>query len=146
MIIKECKFCKKEFVAKRNRQVFCCIGCGTTHNNMLKGEKQSELVGEGTRGLYRSEPVDSILNLSLRTAQKIIKRLKLGCSNCGWDNTSCDIHHINGRNVENADNHNNLSLLCPNCHRMVHEGKLEKEKLVTLEEFLPDDWQKYYYG
>jgi predicted HNH restriction endonuclease len=43
-------------------------------------------------------------------------------------------------------NHNNLSLLCPNCHRMAHEGKLKKENLKNLNSTLPDNWKESYYG
>jgi len=43
-----------------------------------------------------------------------------GCSRCGWKEGTCDIHHINGRKVDNFDELWNLSYLCPNCHRIAH--------------------------
>jgi len=56
------------------------------------------------------------------------------------------MHHINGRDVPNADHHDNLTLLCPNCHRLAHRGLIPKEELKTLTEILPDHWQDAYYG
>lgn len=92
--------------------------------------------------------VESILNISTRTAQKILKRMwedgKLKCSNCGWNLTTCDLHHIKGRNVENADSHTNLTYLCPNCHRLAHRNILIK--FITLDEQVGDTWMDYFYG
>ena len=50
-----------------------------------------------------------------------------------------------GRKIENANNHNNLTLLCPNCHRLVHEGKIATESIISLEKYLGDIWKKFYY-
>ena len=74
--------------------------------------------------------------------------MKLGCSKCGWDKSTCDLHHINGRKIENADLHENLCYLCPNCHRLVHKHLIKKEDLVSLDKQLNKlniDWKKYYY-
>ena len=94
----------------------------------------------------KNKIVKSIYELSTRTVTKIFKRLGLGCSNCGWIEGTCDIHHINGRKVLDCDNHNNLSLLCPNCHRLVHENKIKTDEIKTLVETLPYNWQDSYYG
>jgi hypothetical protein len=92
--------------------------------------------------------VESINELSTRTIRKILSRLRtsenLGCSNCGFDKCVGDIHHICGRKIENADHHDNLCYLCPNCHRMFHEGSLKKEDLINLTTFLGDRWKKFY--
>lgn len=148
---KKCKNCEKSLEGKDKRQKFCSHSCSTTFNN--KGrvhskktkERISIAVSKATKGKYR-KIIKSILELSGRTVRKILKRLNLGCSNCGWDKGTCDIHHINGRKINDYDNHNNLSLLCPNCHRMVHEGTLDKNILKNLNETIPNNWKDYYYG
>lgn len=85
----------------------------------------------------------SILELSKRTVTKIMKRLNLGCSNCGWSLTTCDIHHIVHQSKGGSDEHTNLTNLCPNCHRCAHAGLLTK--FVTLEEQIGDRWKDAYF-
>lgn len=173
---KECKSCGKEFEvdSKTKRKKFCNSSCSASYNNKNRGslseehklnisnslkqkwdkspevfstgEEHSKIVGEATKGKFNNKEVKSILEFSTRTVQKIMKRIGLVCSNCGWDKTTCDIHHINGRKINDCDNHSNLSLLCPNCHRLVHEGKLDKKELKTLNETIPSNWMDYYYG
>jgi predicted HNH restriction endonuclease len=53
----------------------------------------------------------------------------------------CDIHHINGRDVENPDAMVNLTYLCPNCHRMAHRGLLED--IVSVDEQLLPEEEAY---
>ncbi len=44
------------------------------------------------------------------------------CSVCGWDKATCDIHRIlSGKNGGKYVT-NNVIVLCPNCHRLVHRG------------------------
>lgn len=173
---KECKLCKKTFEvdSKSKRKQFCNLSCAVTFNNQQRGPlnenhknkissslknkrsnspnlfpsgiEHSKSVGKTTKGKYNGENVKSILDLSKRTTSKILKRIGVQCSNCGWDKTTCDIHHIKGRKIPDCDNHSNLCLLCPNCHRLVHEGKLQICELKTLDEIIPENWRDYYYG
>ena len=89
----------------------------------------------------------SIKELSTRTVTKIIskmlldKNLNFGCSNCSWNETIGDIHHIKGRKIENADDLTNLCYLCPNCHRKVHKKMIDK--LISLNEQIGDKWKNY---
>jgi hypothetical protein len=39
-------------------------------------------------------------------------------------------HHILGRNVERANEHNNLANVCSNCHLKIHRGEIIIEKRV----------------
>lgn len=170
MVKKECVGCKTEFETKDKRRKFCTQKCGTTFNNKnrivsdsaknkiansLKNyykqnprtQKQiddSVNKGQTTKGKYKNPT--NILELSSRTISKIIKRLKIGCSNCGWDEAPGDIHHINGRKISDANNHKNLTYLCPNCHRKCHCGLIDKNKLINLEDYIGDKWKEYYYG
>jgi 5-methylcytosine-specific restriction endonuclease McrA len=93
-----------------------------------------------------TKSVASILDLSSRTVRKILQRLNVGCSRCGWHEGGCDIHHVHGRKIVNANVHSNLALLCPNCHRLVHEHKILPESLVTLDHQVGDSWKDQYGG
>lgn len=170
-MIKNCLNCFKEFKPLDRRVKFCSLSCSTTlnnknrniqevgakisnalkiawekkDNNFSKGEKHAMAVAKFTKGKYNKNP-ESIFDFSSRTMHKIIKRLNLACSLCGWDKGTCDIHHINGRKIENANRHDNLSCICPNCHRLVHEGKIKKELLVNLYDYIGNRWKDVYYG
>ena len=90
-----------------------------------------------------------VLDVSTRTARKILKRANANrCSVCGWDKAACDIHHIVERKYGGTNNLDNLVILCPNCHRSVHEhgdsfitsNALRK---LSLKYVLPN-WFDYY--
>lgn len=86
---------------------------------------------------------DSILELSKRTITKIVKRLKLACCNCNWSLTNGDIHHILPKSKGGCDDHQNLTYLCPNCHRLAHQGF--DIKMTSLRELIGDRWMEVYY-
>ena len=46
----------------------------------------------------------------------------LKCEVCGWDKDACDRHRIEPKLGYTKDN---VRILCPNCHRLVTNGKLE---------------------
>ena len=167
-----CVGCKKEFESSDNRRKYCSKSCSTyflnksrvtssetknkislslknffSKNSRTKAEKEknSLAVGKATRGKYNSNP-KTILELSKRTVSKILKRLKVGCSRCGWNKSTCDLHHINGRKIPNCDSHENLTYLCPNCHRECHVGLIPKEQLINLKDYIGDSWKQFYYG
>jgi predicted HNH restriction endonuclease len=118
---------------EEKREVFSC------------GEKHSKIIGKITKGKYKND-ITSIKQVSPRTTSKILKRLKISCCICYWNEGSCDIHHINGKKIDNYDEHFNLTYICPNCHRLVHEGKIDKTKLIPLNDILPKNWTDLYYG
>lgn len=92
----------------------------------------------------KGKEINSILDISPRTVTKILERMNIGCSRCGWNESTCDIHHINGRKIEDFNNHKNLCLLCPNCHRLVHTNKISKDELIPLSIYIGDKWKLYY--
>ena len=56
------------------------------------------------------------------------------CFVCGWDKANCDRHRLNGNNHKSKINgyrRLNVVSLCPNCHRLVHRGKLKIAIMVT---------------
>lgn len=86
-------------------------------------------------------------NLSRRTQQKLIKRAEIDrCVICGWDEATCDRHHIVPTSKGGKDTLDNVVILCPNCHRKVHvkgdafvsEGVLKERSLSWFE------WKQFY--
>ena len=111
-----------------------------------RGEEYVKFIGSFTKGKFKGTFIESILDVSKRTASKILKRLNLGCCVCKWKEGSCDIHHINGKKISNPDAHENLTLLCPNHHRLFHEKKISRDDVVSLDKYFPENWRDLYYG
>lgn len=171
---KICLWCKTEFEAKytkNNRGKFCGLSCSSKYNNKLRPPKTDETkqkikasllkfyenhpeknslnkknACDSTYGKHKGRGIKSILDVSKRTASKILKRLNLGCCICGWKEASCDIHHINGRKVNDANSHWNLTCVCPNHHRAYHNHKIRKEDFIPLDKYFPENWRDVYYG
>jgi hypothetical protein len=114
-------------------------------DKILRGDALSKLVGNATKGRYNESP-NNIYDISLRTTRKILKRLKTSCAKCKWNKDICDLHHINGRKIKNPHDHNNLAILCPNCHRLIHSKKISMDGIKNFQEQIGDRWLKYYYG
>jgi len=129
---RSCKVCQTEFEISKKQQIkreVCSARCAR------------KLQWKGTHNPH------SILDCSSRTVTKILKRIgMMKCSMCGWDQGTCDVHHINGKKIENANCHSNLALVCPNCHRLAHEKKISPNELITFEQFVGDKWKEGYYG
>jgi len=152
------------------RNKFCGRSCAASYNNSHRSVSQEtkSKIARGVTAYYAEHKVSeaamakqrelkakptsnrhklkSVCEVSSRTTSKIVNRIGLGCSRCGWNEAACDIHHICGRDIPDADNHSNLSLLCPNCHRMIHSGLICPEELMPLSEQWPDNWRDFYYG
>lgn len=109
---------------------------------------ETSVIKHSTIDKAKYQTPESIWNVSSRTRTKIIRRLMknedFGCCRCGWDKAHGDLHHIEGRDIENPHRHENLSYLCPNCHRLFHTGKIGEEDIETFEEQVGDTWKEYY--
>ncbi len=90
--------------------------------------------------------IENVFDLCNRTRIKVLKRLNLSCSYCGWNESSGDLHHIFGRKILDPNRHTNLSYLCPCCHRKAQNGKILPSDLITFEEQVGDKWKIFYYG
>jgi len=166
-----CENCKKSFISKDKRQRFCERSCAQSFNNKKRppvSEQQRKKASESLKLYHKENPATekqrvrqrkavgkatktgkepkNFYDMSARTRLKVLRRLDLPCSRCGWDEEVCDIHHIGGRKIPDPHHHLNLVILCPNCHRLAGRGKVLKEEYKTLEEELPLDWHKHYYG
>lgn len=158
-----CCGCSVDFIGKYEQR-YCTMSCAM-RARWARGEcsiprfetredrkRLSRLVGESVRRKLRKSRgghgyrIRSIYEMSSRTRRKVLSRLGLPCSRCGWNEAICDIHHIRGRKIRDADNHRNLSYICPNCHRLVGERKVLANELVPLTKTFPRDWRKHYYG
>lgn len=104
-----------------------------------------------TKGKSKS-PLRTIKGVSKRTASKILRRLDLPCSCCGFyvKGLVLDLHHMIPKKQGGNDNMDNLTYICPNCHRMAHTDlSMLSHPLVSIEEqlrVLNKDWRSAYYG
>lgn len=48
---------------------------------------------------------------------------KKHCQRCGWNESYCDIHRIKNGKDGGKYELKNIIILCPNCHRIEHQGK-----------------------
>jgi hypothetical protein len=114
--------------------MFCSRSCAAKHNN--KGNNRHSVI---------KREITNILTLWSRDILRdVLNKLNLDkCSLCGTDDITCDIHHIKGRNIEDCDNHDNLTIVCPNCHRRIHENKIDNGKLIKLSSTMPINWKEY---
>ena len=129
---------------------YICEKCNVkfTRNGKIRNDRKIHCDNCKRKYQYKnSKDVDHLLQLSSRTVSKILKRANIKCAICGWNKTSLDVHHIEGKKIKDANNHKNLIALCPNCHRLAHEHKLE---ISILKEnslyFLLLNWKQYYYS
>ena len=64
---------------------------------------------------------------------KAVKRLYPdACMRCGWDEGPCDVHHISPKSLGGAHTLDNGIILCPNCHRLTHVGKVTTVDLQAI--------------
>lgn len=54
------------------------------------------------------------------------------CMRCGWSEGTCDAHHIQQRSKGGDHKISNAVILCPNCHRLVHNGKISNPELMRI--------------
>lgn len=171
-MIKYCKECGKE-LTKRQR-VFCCQSCAAKYNNRsrvttTKGKTkiatcircgQEFLASIHTnkckcicpeckmhnRPHYKTNIV-TLQDLSKRTFVKILKRMNVGCSICGWNESTCDVHHIIPKKEGGSDNFDNLIVVCPNCHRICHTTNKYTYEYLQQYNFLKlyPNWKDYYH-
>jgi 5-methylcytosine-specific restriction endonuclease McrA len=116
-------------------------------NGMTKQQKVQKEIADKHASYVRTVELTSLYDISSRTVTKIMKRMNLPCSLCGWhvDGIVCDIHHIVERKNGGTNEHDNLTYICPNCHRLVHNKLISSNDLVSLHDYIGDSWKKYYF-
>lgn len=171
-MIKYCKECGKELT--KGQRVFCCQSCAAKYNNRsrattTKGKtKNATCIRCGQEFLasihvnkckcicpeckkhnrphYKTN-ITTLQDLSKRTFVKILKRMNVGCSICGWNESTCDIHHIIPKKEGGSDNFDNLIVVCPNCHRLCHTTNKYTYEYLQQYNFLNlyPNWKEYYH-
>lgn len=146
-----CKHCGKLVTIPYGSGVYCSKKCANTH---VISDDQKKKISFGLISFWNKKGrktnketfklPKSMLDLSKRTISKILKRANQGCMLCGWNEATCDIHHIIPKKNGGLDTNDNLIVICPNCHRKVHCNKLEIPKEKNIE-VLFKNWTDYYY-
>lgn len=147
-----CEVCGKLVEKPYGSNKYCSRECANKHvisqEQKVKISKTMKKVWEA-RNVEKPEqikmrPKKSILDLSKRTISKILKRANQGCMICGWNESTCDIHHIIPKKHGGTDENENLIVICPNCHRKVHTHKLELDGTKNIKTLF-SGWINYYY-
>lgn len=146
----------KQFFANFETVDRICEQCGKIyHSKDLSRKVCFECLPTSIRHNAKNrvkQVVASIKDVSSRTVEKILRRMSLPCSCCGFhvQGVALDIHHILPRKEGGTDDMNNLCYICPNCHRIVHTNiQLLSNPLISIEQQLKDcgkDWHDFYYG
>jgi 5-methylcytosine-specific restriction endonuclease McrA len=114
---------------------------------LTKQQLVQQKIADKHASYIRKVEASSLLDLSSRTVTKILKRMNLPCSNCGWHikNVICDVHHIIPKKEGGTNEHSNLTYICPNCHRLAHSGMLNINTLINLNDYIGDAWKEHYF-
>lgn len=132
---------------RKNKKNYKCELCAAEFTDTLRNGRKihcklcRRITTKGFDGT-----LDSFYKLSSRTRTKVIGRMNLGCSACDWNKGTLDIHHIIERHRGGLDTLDNLSPVCPNCHRLLHEGTLKRSDIKSLEEIGNGfNWTEFYF-
>ena len=121
---------------------YTCAKCGDEFERITKIKNGRLIHCDQCKQRSIKSVVNSILELSPVTIHRMLKRANQSCYNCGWNVCVCDIHHIVPRGQHGTDAHSNLTVLCPNCHRMAHCGMIDlRGKSIDI---LFTNWRDYY--
>ena len=117
------------------------------NNGLTKQEVVQRKIAEKHASYLRETEITTLYDLSARTVTKIIRRMKLPCSQCDWyvNDVVGDLHHIIPKKQGGSNEHTNITYICPNCHREVHSGKIDSNSLISLNDYIGDEWKKFYF-
>lgn len=104
------------------RSGLICEKCGVvfTAKKYMRKDRKVHCESCLRKWCSTTTPPESILGISKRTTHKILKRAGVACSICHWSEASCDLHHIEAKAKGGSDLNDNLVVVCPNCHRVIH--------------------------
>src|SRR3989338_4075531 len=133
--LKNCQICKKSFVDRTFNQnkKFCCIHC----RNMSHKEKKKQVLKDWRNKNYEKYKAQWTRNNRKNKERhklrrkRIIEQLGGRCVICGFD-TKVHLHHKIQRCQGGGDKLENLVLLCPNHHEMLHRGMISPKSLILL--------------
>jgi hypothetical protein len=114
--------CKRKHYAK---------GLCLRHYNKLRIRRISDINSN-----FRSEFEIGNLNFSYKECTSWARAVKRvfgnKCMECGWNEDTCDVHHIIPKSQDGLNTLSNAIILCPNHHKLADIGKLSKEYLQTI--------------
>ena len=158
-----CEKCGKVMTEKFGSGRFCSRACANARVHTDSTRKKLSIAAKNNSAnrisstaqnvriaKVKQKPVN-LLDLSKRTISKIVLRMELPCSCCGVyvPGVVWDIHHIKPKHLGGSDSADNLTYICPNCHRICHTNiSLLPNDLISLEDFLKlmnKNWQDYYF-
>lgn len=129
--------------------VYVCDKCGKEFSTSKKRRSDRNIHCEECiqKRKHFNENPETIMELSKRTISKILNRSRKGCSICGWNESICDIHHIVERCKGGSDDIDNLIIVCPNCHRVIHSNKKYDVEFLKSKSILKtfSNWKDFYY-
>lgn len=97
---RRCKFCDREFTARRPTMLYCSRACGA--RNRFKGKQTYQVSTRAKAALMSDDPQ---------------------CGRCGYHKVAgiLQIHHKDRNKRNNTPE--NVELVCPNCHEEEHFAK-----------------------
>jgi hypothetical protein len=142
----QCQYCNFIFLGKGASTIHIrsCMKNPNRTPGSSNGKKHTIATKKNQAKSTNKKIPTNLFEVSSRTLQKIMKRMGAICSNCGWNKTTCDIHHIKSKKEGGTNDHDNLSILCPNCHRLAHEKKLTP--IINIETQYGNKWREHYYS
>jgi len=151
---RDCLRCGNNFQPKTSVNVYCSKECLNPTPKIRQGKcKTCDVKLADNRRVYCSpckqvkikeqrkkqkerERLYSMPSSTVSSVKRLITKYNMNCSICSWDKGTCDLHHIKGRKIEDPHAYTNLTLLCPNCHRLVHEDKIPESDIVNFQQQL----------
>lgn len=144
----KCKFCGEEFESKSGlgyHQSKCLDNPNRSVGSFFEKTHTTETKRKmGKKNAMGLKVPASLLDMSKRTTSKIMRRLNIGCFNCDWNLAPCDIHHILPVSKGGTNDNSNLTYLCPNCHRLAHNNKLNS--FISIKDKIGEEWRKHYFA
>lgn len=145
-IYKNCEYCNIEFEAdtkeiKRGFARFCSRSCSCKNSNkirpLIKQKCQNCNINFESKNkskyccknckliVYRNKQKSN--TGSIKKFYKILQNIP--CELCGWKESIRDLHHIIPVSENGKNELENLIVLCPNHHRMVHKNLISEDSL-----------------
>ena len=126
---KYCSISCASKVTKDQQYNKICKHCGTNYTSASKASKYCSTSCKGKNYRLKSKD-DSSEGVGIKQLYKIFT--DKGCEICGWNETSCDIHHIIEVSNGGTNQLNNVVNVCPNHHRMIHKNLVSQDNLLKI--------------
>lgn len=110
-----------------------CAECGTPFTYYASVRPNAAYCSPACNGVGHGRKMTGRIQESYRltsTFRKSMRRFFYDrCAICGWDETPCDVCHIEARQNGGADELDNVIMLCPNHHRLFDLGRVPVEQV-----------------